>query len=578
MRKPLWIALLVLAPLAHAGDDMDFEESAKQRMKLSYDVDQVQGMLAQAPAPARAQVGVQAKLPLAPNSAVDTVTVFPDRALVTRVRTLELPAGASSVSFEGLPLGIAAESLHVDLRAGEVTVLGVERTSGSGDVAETEATGALREEAKGLADELGKVRDRIAALLAQRAYLRATLMQDGEDQPQPALPLVKGTLEYIGQAEAELAARLRVEEERAAELDKKLRPLLLRLEDREATGATVHVEVESAKASKVTLALSYQVFGAGWTPAYNARLADGQVELSYFGIVTNQTGDTWKDAALFLSTANPSISGELPELGAWTLGRYDSGLNALESGAGRFQELSNVQRAQAPLQQAAGDGGFSTTRASGGTVLFAIPGRRTVAGDGSQQRLPVGARSFPVVVEYATTPKLVAEVYRRGRLKYTGDAPLLPGMLSTFVGGDYVGSASIDTVTPGEELLLSLGTDDRFKVERTLISRELDHPGAGRKTVRYTFHYRITVTNFGDKAERVMVTDQVPVSETDRVTVKMLETTPPRPPSEDDPPGVMRWALELAPRQSVGIDLRFSVTGPADGSTAMEYQELEMAY
>lgn len=579
MRHAL-ISLLLLAPLARASE-VDFEGEAVKRMKLSYDVEEVQGRLA-APAPAATEAtryGLpQAALPLAPNSAVDTVTVFPDRALVTRVREIEVPAGATSVSFEGLPLSIAADSLHAEIRGGSAVVLGVERTSGQGKVEDSEQTRKLREEAKALADELGGVRDRIAALLAQRAYLRATLMTEGRDQPQPPLPNVKGTLEYVGQAEAEIAAKLRIEEDKAAALDEKLRPLLTRLDDREATGATVHVDVDASKGGKVSIALSYQVFGAGWTPAYNARLSDGQVELSYFGIVSNQTGEIWKDAGLLLSTANPSISGELPELGAWTLGSGGVSLGGMTAGAGAFDELDNVQRASVPLPQAAGGGGFSTARQAGGAVVFAIPGRRTVTGDGSEQRLPVGTSSFPVVLEYATTPKLVGEVYRRGRMKYTGQAPLLPGTLSTFAGADYIGSSPTDTVTPGEELLLSFGTDDRFKVERTLMSRELDHPGAGRRNARYTVHYRITVTNFGDKAERVLVTDQIPVSETDRVEVKLLETTPARPATPDDPPGVLRWALDLAPKESKVIDLRFSVTGPADQETEVQFRDMEMMY
>jgi len=575
----LCLSLLLLASLtAHAGGDLNFEEAAKSRMKLDYDVDQVQGMLAE-PAPSAVAVAgaPQARLALAPNSDVDTVTVFLDRALVTRTRTLDLASGEGAVRFEGLPLGIAADSLHAELRSGDATILGVERTSGRGEVADDASTADLRAQARGLAEELGKVRDRIAALLAQREYLRATLMRVGDNQPQPALQQVKGNLDYVGQAEADIAARLRAEEDRAAEIDKKLSPLLVRLQDREATGATVRVDVEATHAGKVTLALSYQVFGAGWTPAYNARLLGDKVELSYYGIVSNLTGETWKDASLFLSTANPSISGELPELTAWTLGE-GMDMGGLAAGGGLVSELSNLSGEANQAQQAAGGDSFSTARRAGGAVLFAIPGRRTVAGDGSEQRLPVGTRAFPVVIEYATTPKLVPEVYRRGRVKYTGDAPLLPGAISTFVGADYIGSAPTDSVTPGEELVLSFGTDDRFKVERNLLSREVDHPGAGRRNARYTFHYRINVTNFGDRPEHVLVTDQVPVSESDRVVVKLLDTTPALAPTDDDPPGVMRWALDLAPKQAAVIDLRFSVTGPVDASTAQQFRDLEMMY
>ena len=58
--------------------------------------------------------------------------------------------------------------------------------------------------------------------------------------------------------------------------------------------------------------------GATWTPAYDARLrAERAVELAYFGVVRNGTGEDWKEVALTLSTARPSLGGGAPELRAW---------------------------------------------------------------------------------------------------------------------------------------------------------------------------------------------------------------------------------------------------------------------
>lgn len=574
--------------LLGAAQADDLEAAAKQRMKLSNDYEQLDGLIQAAyAAPAEAMsAGIpQARLPLEPNSTVDTVTIFGDRALVTRVRTLELGAGPHSVSFTGLPLALQDDSLHAELRAGGAVITGVERASGASEVPE-EKKKALEAEARAVGEQLGAVQDRIAALLAQRAYLRASLLQGGESQPQPALATVRANLDFVAAAEAEIARKLRAEEDKARELDEQLTPLLARIQDPEAAGVSVTVDLDNPKAGSVTVALSYQVWGAGWSPSYNARLSpDGkEVELAWFGVVSQQTGEIWKDATLLLSTADPNVSGELPRLEPWYLGRntysaYGGGqfMDNMAGATGFIGDETGVQAsiAPAPMSQTAT---LDTAQRSGGAVVFAIPGRRTVTGDGSTQRLPVGVQRYPVATEYAATPRLVPEVYRRGRLTFSGSAPLLPGQLSTFVGGDFVGTDTLETTVPGEELVLSFGTDDRFKVERQLVSREIDHPGAGRKTVRYTFHFRIKVTNYGSQAARVMVTDQIPVSEVDKVVVKLLETTPPLPADAEDPAGVLKWGLDLAPGKDSTIDLRFSVTGPADDPGSMNYQELEMTY
>ena len=81
----LTLATLVVTPMAMAGGgDMDFAAEAKRRMNLSFDLDEVEGMLQQEIPLAYSSVAV-APLPLEPNSEMAAVTVFRDRALVTRV-------------------------------------------------------------------------------------------------------------------------------------------------------------------------------------------------------------------------------------------------------------------------------------------------------------------------------------------------------------------------------------------------------------------------------------------------------------------------------------------------------------
>jgi len=200
-----------------------------------------------------------------------------------------------------------------------------------------------------------------------------------------------------------------------------------------------------------------------------------------------------------------------------------------------------------------------------------------VPGDGSEQRLPVGVQTFEVETELACVPRIQPEVFRRGRLRYAGEAPLLPGPISTFVGADYVGSGSLDAVVPGEELLLSFGVDDRVKVERTMLTRNQEHLGAMRRTVRYTLHFRTTVKNFGDQPAIVQIVDQVPISEIDRVSVKTLETTAPLPTDPADGPGILKWQPTIPAGGESVIDLRFSVTAPTEVAEA-QLQSLEMLF
>jgi uncharacterized protein (TIGR02231 family) len=154
---------------------------------------------------------------------------------------------------------------------------------------------------------------------------------------------------------------------------------------------------------------------------------------------------------------------------------------------------------------------------------------------------------------------------------WTGESPLLPGTISSFVGADFVGSSSLLAVAPGETMDLGFGVDERLKVSRRLVDRQVEHLVGGR--TRYTVRYRTTSQNFGEAGQQVVLSDQVPVSQADRIVVAMLPGTPPTPDLEA-PAGVLRWNLDIPPGGTSTVDLAYTVTAPKE----MAYRIDQMMY
>ena len=536
--------LFFLTSLAFATD---YAEQAEQRMKLSFDLDAVQAELAApaaaAPRPGRAQaqelLPVRAPLPLEPNSAVERVLVLRDRAIVSRARTLTLPAGTQRIRFEGLPPALDATALSAELRGGRGKVIGVELVSGTGDVEETERIESIRKRAEALSGELGALRDRIESILVQRAYLQSSLLvSSGEGRPTPSLDVVKGTLSWLGDTERELAARLREAEEKAGKIGEELTPLLVKLRNPTATGLTVRVDVEMPAAGEVDVALRYGVLGASWSPAYSARLEPSGEGVAFetHALVQQSTGELWKDARIELSTARPLVGGAAPTLSPWLLDEY--GLDTQSFGS---------------------TGGASS---GAGARVYTVTGKRTLAGDGSQARFPLAEVDGKVAVQLETVPRLTPEVFRSGQFTWTSDTPLLPGPVASFVGGDYVGSSTIGAIAPGESIALGFGVEDRVKAERTLVSRKMETLLGGR--TRTTVRFRTTVQNFGPAAIALSLRDQVPVSQVDRITVSAVETTIPADADPTAPAGVLTWTLNVPAGGSQLVEVCFSVTAPRE--------------
>jgi uncharacterized protein (TIGR02231 family) len=173
------------------------------------------------------------------------------------------------------------------------------------------------------------------------------------------------------------------------------------------------------------------------------------------------------------------------------------------------------------------------------------------------------------VLEVVTVPRKAKLAYLRGRATNETGAPLLPGPVHLFTGGDFMGTAALARpVAPGGPMTLSFGSLDRVEVEHELVSEVRSQ---SRRTTELRYHYRIKVRNFDDAPQRIEVLDQVPVATDTRIEVDLLLVTPrPAGPAGDepDPRGALRWDLDLAPGAEQAIDLEYEVRFPKEWQLA----------
>jgi len=118
---------------------------------------------------------------------------------------------------------------------------------------------------------------------------------------------------------------------------------------------------------------------------------------------------------------------------------------------------------------------------------------------------------------------------------------------------------------------LGFGADDKVKVSRATLKQVEGSAGfvAAAKTDRR--EYKTTVRNHHEWPIKVVVEDQIPVTETEDIKVEMLPATP--SPSERDARerrGVMAWNFDLAPGDSKEIKFGWRMRWPADKAIAYE--------
>jgi uncharacterized protein (TIGR02231 family) len=155
-----------------------------------------------------------------------------------------------------------------------------------------------------------------------------------------------------------------------------------------------------------------------------------------------------------------------------------------------------------------------------------------------------------------SVPKYSQFAYLRADCTLTGDAPLVPGVYSSFVDGVFSGRGNLERSEPGQEISIDLGVDEGIKIERKEIQAFHETTLSGKD--RVTYSYEITIENTRNKNARITIKDQVPVSRDEGIDVKLIKTSPEVKPDQD---GILTWVIELSPRKKEKMGFSFSITG-----------------
>jgi len=555
-------------------------------------------------------LGSPVLLPAAPvESRISAATVYSDRAVVTRVADVELTAGEHALVFERLPANLLDQSLQVSGRGTAATILDVNSQTAYVDFTPNARVQELEEQIRGLQKEGRMLDDRTGVLNEERDFVKRMLVSStgaviyplGADAAHPGGTAVRPTLDewqklyaYADEALGKITAEIQSIDDRREDLKRKQAALEQQLNElRGARGKSmknVTVRVAAAAAGKLEVALRYAVPAASWVPSYDARLhaADRSIELTYYGMVRNGTGEDWNDIALTLSTARPGLGGGAPELRPWVVDvarpmefeakstlagtrlGMDKAARSAPSAAVTQQFLSDTGAANAESSLS-----YAEVEAGATSATFRIPAAVSIAANNTMQKVPIASARLAATLQYQATPKMMEAAFLSAYAFNNTDYPFLAGAMSTFLDDTFVAASRLKTTMPGEKFELQLGADEGIAIKRKLVNRFTESTGLTSKGHRITYEYLVTVTNNKPTAERVVFKEPVPVSRNEKIEVSLLTPYVEDVGTKDNPKEVTReedgklvWRLDLKPAEKREVPLKFSVEYPADVNVA----------
>ncbi|KAL6910267.1 hypothetical protein GGI43DRAFT_389759 [Trichoderma evansii] len=163
---------------------------------------------------------------------------------------------------------------------------------------------------------------------------------------------------------------------------------------------------------------------------------------------------------------------------------------------------------------------------TGLTTTYDLPGLKTLAPkyNGSKQR--VARIPFSnVVFSHTVVAKYKAVAYLKAKLKNSSKVALLKGDASLTLDGTFMGKTSLPRCSSGESFNLSLGIDPAIRVTYSKPEVHRTSSGLFSKEDSAVYIRTITLHNtraVGGRAVDLLVQDQVPVSEDERLRVELL--------------------------------------------------------
>jgi uncharacterized protein (TIGR02231 family) len=538
---------------------------------------------------------------IAATSRINSVTVFSRGAEVSRVSRVSINKGEHVIVFEDLPARALRKSIRVEGSASgklEIGSVDTRRLSVPRADAETAASERRRieDEIERLKDQKLSLAGEVQAAETQKALIAnlaelpnrpappANAGARGEDWPE-VLALIRSASADAQQAMLTAKVKLREVDRAIADLKKKLPSLAPTRESR----TEVRVSVSTDSLVEADLTLRYQVNQASWLPHYDARLSTGsktvapKLNLVRRASVSQRSGESWEDVTVTLSTTRPSGGASAPELFPVTVdfepervvrpnaAPAAGGLMSMEEDAvgaavPAEAEAQKERLARAPMKPKKRMAVVERRAAVAATpfqVLYTVPGKLTVTGHGEPQQVRLFEETFEPQLMVRTVPKERAKAYLYAKLALAKSTPLLPGSVSLFRDGTFVGTGDLPILSPGEDHDLGFGVDDLVRVRHSIVEEKSGETGLISTSRTKSHNYSMTIKNLHERMISVSIFDQIPVSKNEEIKVELVGKSAPTRKDVDEKRGVLAWEMKLEPDQEQVVEFGYRVSWPS---------------
>lgn len=500
-------------------------------------------------------------------SAIKEVTVFLNGAQITREATINLSAGTNYIEFNNLSSNLNPNSIQIQGNK-NLSILSVNHIQKR--FSEDEFTGELKQANDSLEDvsfKLGLRTGLKTVYSEEQNMILANKSLKGENTGVNIEDLMELSdfyrirlkdIQYkIVELESEIKSLKKEEKKLTKRIDKLKR-------NRQAGASKIKLAINCKAPANTTIKLSYLVYNAGWKPDYDIRAEDisQPLQIVYRANIYQNTGNSWDNVKLNVSTGNPTTNGTVPELNTWYVDIQNKNI-VMQGARGAEKATSMVAYDAVELNEVTSMNGPQTqTQQTAVSTIYNISIPYSVPSNGKEYTVELQSNELTADFNYYAIPKIDHQVYLLARVTNWENLNLLAGNTNIYYKGTYIGRSYIDPAMAQDTLSLSMGVDPEVVVSKeTINDYKKKRPIVSENKVTYS--YVITAKNNKAADINLIIEDQVPLSKNKSVQVELINSSNAGYSSEN---GKLKWDIKLNGNASKNLKLSYSISYPKEES------------
>lgn len=507
------------------------------------------------------------------DSKITDVTVFLNKAQVTREVKTRVDAGKTNLVLFGLTSQLDQQSVQVAGKGG-IVILGIGHQQNYLSEHNLPKALVLLNDSLELAQRQLILEQGTREILNKEEQMLLSNQKIGGTNQNLTVAELKAMADFYRSRLGDIVSSRLKQDEKIKKLNENISRLHFQINEQSQlhsrNTSEIVISVSAETATSVELTVNYVVANAGWYPVYDLRAVNTKspVQLSYKANVFQNTGEEWKNVKLKLSTANPNLSGLKPELYSWYLDFaqpvYKSFENKKAYGAVHRSAPAAADRAEAeemsmstPIESSAD---YVTTIQTSLNTEFNIALPYTVNSSSKPTLVDIRNHELKADYLYSVVPKMDMDAFLLARITGWEEYSLLPGEANVFFEGTFVTKTFIDPGNIKDTLAVSLGRDKRIIVKCDKLKDFTTRKTLGTNQ-RDSYAWEISVRNAKAETIKIVVEDQLPISQNSQIEVAPVDTGGSIYNSNT---GKMIWEFSINPAETRKMIYKYDVKYPKD--------------